>query len=81
MPADRLDWLTLDVLADRSPIHVLEIAERTEEHPVSVDLACARLHDEGDIRSVGLGQYELTEQGRQRLDDRLEDRATEEPTV
>lgn len=64
MGVDRVDLVTLDELADQSPLHVLEIAERTDEHPVAVDQACARLHDTGAILSVGRGKYELTETGR-----------------
>lgn len=68
MSPDRLDNVTLSVLADHAPLHVLDIAEQADEHPVAIDLACARLHDRGDICSVGLGRYDITDQGRRRCD-------------
>lgn len=74
MSRDRIDQGVLESLTIESPLHVMEISERTSEHPVSVDLACARLHDNGDILSVGLGQYDITEQGQRRSEERSVER-------
>ena len=70
----------LEVLVVQSPLHVMEISDRTNEHPVTVDLACARLHDNGDIVSVGLGRYDITELGQRRRDELLADQPPERPT-
>lgn len=76
MSTDRLEHVTLSVLAEQAPLHVLDIAGEADEHPIAIDLACARLHDRSDICSVGLGQYDITDQGQRRynghLDRRLE---------
>lgn len=66
MTTDRLEQVTLSTLAERAPLHVLDVADQADEHPIAVDMACARLHERGDIRSVGLGQYEITDQGHRR---------------
>lgn len=62
--ADGLDPAVLDAVAEQSPVHVLDLAGRLDEHPVAVDLACARLRDRGDVRLVGRAEYALAETGR-----------------
>lgn len=57
----------LQVLDMDGPLHVVDIASHLDAHPVSVDQACARLHDEGYIRSIGGGRYDLTENGSEHL--------------
>lgn len=74
MSSDRLEHVTLSVLAEQAPLHVLDIAEEADEHPVAIDLACARLHDRGDIWSAGLGQFDITEQGQRRCNGNLDRR-------
>lgn len=65
----RLDATVLAVLARESPAHVVDIAASLDEHPVTVDQACARLHDRGAIRPANHGVYTLTEQGTRRCDE------------
>lgn len=67
----------LAALADEGSLHVRELNATLTAHPASVDQACSRLHDEGNVAPVGLGVYELTEQGR-RL---LEELSDEQPEV
>lgn len=74
MSRDRIERRVLETLADRASLHVLALAERTDEHPVSVDQACARLHDGGYIRPVGRGVYGVTDRGRRRLRETGDDR-------
>lgn len=69
MTSGRVEQRVLEALAARSPLHVIEISDHMSEHPVSVDLACARLHDNGDILPVGLGRYDITEQGQRRREE------------
>ena len=58
----------LEMLADRSPHHVIEIANAVNGHPITVDQTCTRLHNEGCIFPFGRGLYEITEEGLQRLE-------------
>lgn len=58
----------LESLADRSPRHVMEIADAVGRHPISIDRACARLYDAGCIYPLGRGLYEISEEGEQRLE-------------
>jgi Mn-dependent DtxR family transcriptional regulator len=41
----------------------MDIASTTDRHPITVDQTCARLHEHGQIRPVGRGFYEVTEDG------------------
>ena len=77
MNNSRVELVVLDALANQSSLHVMEISDATSEHPVTVDLACARLHENGDIASVGIGLYDITEQGLRRRKDDLADRPPE----
>ncbi len=64
-----MEQLVLTALDDLGPLHVMEITEQVDEHPLSVDRTCGRLHDYGHIAPVGVGRYQLTNNGRQRLSD------------
>lgn len=58
----------LETLADRSPLHVMEIANAVDGHPITVDQTCAHLNSDECIRPFGRGLYEITEEGEQRLE-------------
>lgn len=53
----------LHVLDADGPLHVMEIAEQIEGHPITVDQACARLHNDGYISPIGGGRYRVTADG------------------
>jgi Mn-dependent DtxR family transcriptional regulator len=57
----------LETLAEQAPLYVIEIAQEVDSHPITVDRACARLHDGGYIHSVSRGYYRLTDTGRQQF--------------
>lgn len=59
----------LGILADRSPRNVLAIATMLDRHPITVDLACARLDEQGYVYPLGEGRYKITENGTQRIGD------------
>ena len=63
----QLERELLAVVADEGPLYAVDLAATVDEHPLTVEHACDRLHDEGDIRSVGGRQYEITVSGRRRL--------------
>ncbi|MFD1564194.1 MarR family transcriptional regulator [Haloarchaeobius amylolyticus] len=65
----QLERELLAVLADEGPLYVVDLAATVDEHPVTVEHACDRLRDDGDIRSVGGRQYEVTASGHRRLAD------------
>lgn len=69
---DRTEAVVLEVLVDRSPLHVIEIASSVDYHPVTVDQTCAHLHDEGYIYPLGRGLFEVTEDGKRRVAARRE---------
>ena len=62
----------LAILVADSPLHVMDIASTTDRHPITVDQTCARLHEHGQIRPVGRGFYEVTEDGKRRIVDSSE---------
>ncbi|WP_207592825.1 MarR family transcriptional regulator [Halomontanus rarus] len=70
MRQQRLERDVLRAVAERRPIRVTDLADRVDEHPVAVDRACRRLHDEGHISSAGRGVYDVTERGQRRLAER-----------
>lgn len=67
-----MDHAVLRALETDGPLHVMEIATRIEGHPITVDQACARLHDDGFISPIGGGRYRLTEEGSAQLNDESE---------
>lgn len=64
-----MEQLVLTALDDLGPLHVMEITEQVDEHPLAVDRTCGRLHEHGHIAPVAVGRYQLTSNGRQRLFD------------
>ena len=58
----------LETLANRSPCHVMDIANTLESHPITIDRTCARLHEKEYISSLGRGLYEITEEGKHQLE-------------
>jgi Mn-dependent DtxR family transcriptional regulator len=61
-----LERILLEALADE-PGYVVDLAGAVDEHPVTVEKACDRLREGGDIRSIGPRRYEITATGRRRL--------------
>lgn len=53
----------LYVLDADGPQHVIEIAAQIEGHPITVDQACARLHNDGYISPIGGGRYRVSDDG------------------
>ena len=62
----------LETLLEQSPLHVVEIASLVDRHPIQVDRACASLHDDQYIYPLGRGLYEITTDGRTRLEDKCD---------
>ncbi|UTF53296.1 transcriptional regulator [Natronosalvus rutilus] len=58
----------LRALEEGSSMHVIDLAERLEAHPVTVDLACDRLYEEGCLAPSRQGTYAVTDRGRRRLE-------------
>lgn len=67
MSRRELERELLEVLADGAPRYVVDLAAAVDEHPVTVEHACDRLRDDGDIRSIGCGRYDITAAGRRQL--------------
>lgn len=62
----------IQALADGSPLHVMDIADAVDGHPITIDQTCARLYDEGFIFPLGRGRYEITDKGVHRLETRCD---------
>jgi predicted ArsR family transcriptional regulator len=59
----------LALLADHGATPAVELAERLDRHPVTVDRQCYDLESEGHITMTATcGVYELTRQGRRRFE-------------
>lgn len=69
MPRRRLDRAILGALSERTALHVIDLAGQIDEHPIEVDQACARLHEEGYITPSAHGIYDVTTRGQRRLDE------------
>lgn len=69
MRQKQLESDILQTLAECAPLHVMDLTEEVDDHPVTVDQACARLHDDGHIFPSGHGVYDITDRGQQRLDE------------
>lgn len=67
MHQEQLETAVLAEIAERRPVHVMTIAECLDEHPITIDLTCARLHDRGYIRPAHRGCFKPTQKGCQRL--------------
>lgn len=48
-------------LADRGPVDVVDLAAALEDHPMTVELACERLHEKELVRLVGSSRYHLAD--------------------
>ena len=59
----------LHVLGTDGPLHITEIATRIDGHPITVDQACERLHNDGYISPIGGGRYHLTDDGHKYISD------------
>lgn len=75
----KMDRAVLRALETNGPLHVTEIATRIDGHPITVDQACARLHDDGFITPIGGGRYRLTEEGSAQIDDDESEFPREQP--
>ncbi len=69
MPKKQLEAAILRALSEQTALHVMDLAEQIEEHPLTVDQACAQLHEEGYITTSSHGIYDVTTYGERRLDD------------
>ena len=67
MDEKQREYKILKTLAEQDSLHVLEISQEVDDHPVSVDRTCAYLYDNGYIVPCSRGHYQLTDDGRQRL--------------
>ncbi|AEN06100.1 hypothetical protein Halar_2446 [halophilic archaeon DL31] len=63
------DQEILAILVANSPLHVMDIARTADRHPITVDQTCARLHDQRQIHPVGRGLYDVTKDGRRRIEE------------
>lgn len=46
-----------ETLSEQGALHVLELADRLEAHPITVEKACSQLHRNEDIVPVGRGVF------------------------
>ena len=65
----QLEQEILAALVDEGPLSAVDLAAMLDEHPLTVEQACDRLCEQGDIRSVGSRRYELVASGRHQLTD------------
>lgn len=62
----------LDALTEDGPLATVDLAAAIDEHPLTVDHVCTRLHEAGYLRLIGGQRYEVTASGRrQRTDETL----------
>jgi Mn-dependent DtxR family transcriptional regulator len=66
----QLEAIILKTLTEQQAVHVIDLSQQIDEHPVAVDQACARLHDQGYLTLSNHGVYDVTDQGRNQLDKR-----------
>ena len=62
-----LEAAILRTIDDRPPVHLIDLADAVDDHPVAVERACTRLDEDDYIRPAPHGLYTLTEAGRRRL--------------
>lgn len=65
----QLERELLATLVDEGPLSTVDLAAMLDEHPLTVEQACDRLCEQGDIRSVGSRRYEPVTSGQQQLTD------------
>lgn len=65
---ERLDLRVLAAVEDRPPAHAVDLSESLDEHPVTVDEACVRLHRDGYLTTATRGLFTITERGTQYLE-------------
>ncbi|WP_312909181.1 transcriptional regulator [Natronosalvus caseinilyticus] len=68
MHQEHLERPILRALEEGPSMHVIDLADRLEAHPVTVDLACSHLYEEGCLAPSTQGVYAVTERGRRRLE-------------
>lgn len=61
------DRVVLKIVAAKSPVHISDIAEDTQLHPLTVDQTCVRLHGQGYLAVLGQGRYKITETGERQI--------------
>lgn len=59
----------LGYLDREGPTHVPDIAADLDRSPVDIDQCCFSLREERYVRSLGWGEYEITDRGRHYLRD------------
>ena len=69
MFGQQLEREILMALADEGPLSAVDLAGMIDKHPLTVEQACDRLCDQGDIRSVGSRRYELAASGQHQFTD------------
>ncbi|WP_254538816.1 hypothetical protein [Halomarina litorea] len=55
----------LGALDTHGPLDTVEIAERIDDHPLTVDRICTQLRRDGAIRTISGGRYCVTPSGRE----------------
>ncbi len=51
----------LQQLSDQEPLDVVELASVLEDHPMTIEVTCERLHKQGHVQLVGSGRYRLAD--------------------
>lgn len=67
MHEDQLETEILSVLVEGEPLDVTEIAREVDDHPLTVERVCNRLHDDSCIYTLWQGRYEATNRGERRF--------------
>ncbi|QLG47920.1 MarR family transcriptional regulator [Natrinema halophilum] len=69
MVGSQLQRSILVTLADSGPLYVVDIAAAVNEHPLTIEQACNRLHEADVIHPIGCRRYDVTSAGYQQLTD------------
>lgn len=59
----------LEILADESPLDVMDLAKIADRHPITVDQTCTRLYEQELIYPISRGRYDVTDSGLDRISD------------
>lgn len=54
----------VEALRKRESLHVTDIVSHVDSHPVTVERHCHSLQQEGYVRQIGNGVFQLSEEGR-----------------